>query len=150
MLASAEAAGHRERDDGSPVSAVITIRDETASGQLVAELSLMLPAACISMRDLIATRVRFEVEAFNARSGDEVFRGLVQPSGAEQVPTGFKLKQRRQVDAQEQVTRALEAFERNGFFVVVDDRQVDSLDDVVAVRPATRVSFVKLVPLVGG
>lgn len=132
------------------MSAVITIRDETASGQLVAELSLTLPAARISMRDLIATRVRFEVEAFNARSGDEVFRGLVQPSGAEQVSTGFKLKQRRQVDAQEQVTRALEAFERNGFFVVVDDRQVDSLDDVVAVRPATRVSFVKLVPLVGG
>jgi hypothetical protein len=32
----------------------------------------------------------------------------------------------------------------------VDDRQVDTLDDEIALRPDTTVSFLKLVPLVGG
>ena len=36
------------------------------------------------------------------------------------------------------------------FFVLVDDRQLDGLDDEIAVRPETEVRFVKLVPLVGG
>jgi hypothetical protein len=34
--------------------------------------------------------------------------------------------------------------------VLVGDRQPDSLDEEITVGPETRVSFVKLVPLVGG
>ncbi len=46
--------------------------------------------------------------------------------------------------------RALEAFDRNGFFVLVGDKQAGSLDQEFEVKVATEVSFVKLVPLVGG
>jgi len=34
--------------------------------------------------------------------------------------------------------------------VLVDDRQAESLDEDIVVKPETRVSFLKLVPLVGG
>ena len=45
---------------------------------------------------------------------------------------------------------ALEAFERNGFFVIVGGRQVESLDEELALGADTDVRFVKLTPLVGG
>ena len=43
-----------------------------------------------------------------------------------------------------------QAFTRNGFFVLVGDRQVESLDEELELKVDTDVSFVKLVPLVGG
>ena len=45
---------------------------------------------------------------------------------------------------------AVEAFSRNGFVVLVDDRQVESLDAVLDVSRRTEITFLKLVPLVGG
>ena len=45
--------------------------------------------------------------------------------------------------------RRLEAFP-NGFIVLVDDYQVQELDEEIALRPETSVTFLKLVPLVGG
>jgi hypothetical protein len=56
----------------------------------------------------------------------------------------------RRVDAEEQCARALEAFGRNGFVVLVDDRQVEELDDVVDLPVGAQVTFLRLVPLVGG
>ena len=79
-----------------------------------------------------------------------LFRGLVQPTEAEKVLNGYKLRERRKINWEEQYARAVEAFERNGFFMLVDDRQVDRLDEEIELKVATEVSFIKLVPLVGG
>jgi hypothetical protein len=49
-----------------------------------------------------------------------------------------------------QYQKAIEAFEGNGFIVLVDDYQVQELEDEIALRPETSVTFLKLVPLVGG
>ena len=78
------------------------------------------------------------------------FRGLVQPTDAEKTLNGYKLRQKRKLDWEEQYQRALEAFERNGFFILVDDRQAESLDEEIEIKLRTQVSFIKLVPLVGG
>ena len=83
-------------------------------------------------------------------STPEYFRGLVQPTEAEKVLNGYKLRERRKIDWEEQYARAVEAFERNGFFMLVDDRQVERLDEEIELKVATEVSFIKLVPLVGG
>lgn len=111
--------------------------------------ALLLPSERATVRELVRARVLFEVEAYNANSA-EPFRGLVQPTGAERVIDGFKLPKNHKIDAAEQVERALEAFERNGFLVLVGDRQAENLDEVVLIGLGTEVSFVKLVPLVGG
>jgi hypothetical protein len=44
---------------------------------------------------------------------------------------------------------ALQAFERNGYFIIPGDRQVESLDEDIIIGPSTKVLFIKLVPLVG-
>jgi hypothetical protein len=79
-----------------------------------------------------------------------VFNGLVQPSETETVLNGYRLQKRRTIDADEQCALGFRGFESNAFFMLADDRQIESLDEVLFVTPKTRVVFVKLVPLVGG
>jgi len=103
----------------------------------------------VTARELIRLRVFQEVENFNHEQ-PAIFRMLVQPGEAERTLNGFKFSKPRQVDPQAQFDKAIQAFEGNAFIVLVDDRQIESLDDEIALRPETDVSFLKLVPLVGG
>ena len=103
----------------------------------------------VTVRELIRLRVFQEVEEYN-QAMPTAFRMLVQPGDAERTLNGFKFSNPRLVDPQAQFDRAIEGFEGNGFVVLVDDCQVDSLDTEIALRPETSVSFLKLVPLVGG
>ncbi len=111
---------------------------------------LRLASERISVRELIERRVRQEVEEFRAQQATEVFRGLVQPTGTEQTLNGFKVPRSRTIDPDEQVDKALAAFLGNGFLLLVDDQQLDELEAEISVTPNRTVSFVKLVPLVGG
>ena len=53
-------------------------------------------------------------------------------------------------DPEERTRTTLEAFGRNAFVVLVDDCQVTALDEKVRLYAGSRVTFLKLVPLVGG
>jgi hypothetical protein len=110
---------------------------------------LALPAERLTVRELIRARVFQEVQAYNERCSRS-FWGLVQPTEAECTLNGYRLPRQRRLDAEKQCQRAIEAFQRNGFLILVDDRQVSDLDEEIEVTPATRVTFLKLVPLVGG
>jgi len=127
----------------------ITIRDETLTGQSIAEHPLDLLTERVTVRELIRSRVYQEVQDYNRRQ-PETFRGLVQPTDAEQTLNGFRVRNHRQLDWKQQFEKACDAFERNGFFVLVNDRQPDSLDEELTIDPTKTVTFVKLVPLVGG
>ncbi len=63
---------------------------------------------------------------------------------------GYRLPRTRRLDWEAQAATAIRAFERNGFFVFVGDRQVDDLDQELTLADSDVVSFVRLVPLVGG
>ena len=131
------------------MAATLTIHDETTSGEKTSSFTLDFLSARITVRELIRKRVYEEVREYNLKM-PEYFRGLVQPTDAEKVLNGYKLRKLRKIDWEEQYERALEAFERNGFFILVDDQQVESLDEEIEIKLRTQVSFIKLVPLVGG
>jgi hypothetical protein len=128
------------------------IRDETATGVPVHEFPLEFSNERITVRELIRERVYQEVSEYNFRSRREggLFRGLVQPTDAERTLNGFKVPKNRDIDWEAQFARAIDAFGRNGFFILVDDRQAETLDETIVISPSTHVSFVKLTPLVGG
>jgi hypothetical protein len=133
------------------MSTTLTIRDETTfsfAGDNE-EFTLDVPVERITIRELIRTRVYQEVRDYNLRQ-PEYFRGLVQPTDAERTLNGFKVRQRRKLDPEKQFERAIKSFYRNGFLVLVNDRQVDDLEEEIEIRPDTTVTFLKLVPLVGG
>lgn len=128
----------------------MTIRDETTSPLDDDRVfTLDLPVERVTVGELIRARVHQEVEDYNA-SQPEHFRGLVQPTDAESTLNGFRVRGQRRIDPKEQAERAMEAFYRNGFILLINDRQAEELDDTIEVRPGTTVTFLKLVPLVGG
>ena len=129
--------------------ATLTVRDETSSGDVTGELVIDLLTERITVRELIRSRVYQEVKDYNARR-PELFRGLVQPTDAERTLNGYRVRKGRQIDWQKQFELAVDAFGRNGFLVLLDDRQLESLDEQIEVTPDTVVTFLKLVPLVGG
>lgn len=129
--------------------ATLKIHDETSSGQKTNTFTLDCLTERMTVRELIRARIYQEVQDYNLKT-PEYFRGLVEPTQAEKTLNGYKLKHHRKIDWQEQYDKALDAFSRNGFFVIVGDKQAESLDDEFAVKVDTEVSFVKLMPLVGG
>lgn len=136
------------------MSVSLTIRDETASGKVYSETPLVFPAERITVRELIRERVYQEVQDFNRVKGQQVFRGLVQPTDTERVLNGqrpeYRLKKPRVIDWKEQFQKAVAAFETNGFMILIDQNQAESLDQEFNIRPITEVSFVRLTMLVGG
>lgn len=130
---------------------IITIRDELTSsiGKPDYVLTLQLTTGNLTARELIRERVKREVEDFNYTQ-PELFHGLVQPTDTERTLNGFKFSKRRTLDWREQFESAMEGFQRNAFVLLVDDTQVESLDQVLILSANTQVTFLKLVPLVGG
>jgi hypothetical protein len=131
------------------MTTTLTVHDETTSGDKTHSFTLECLTEKLTVRELIRARIYQEVQDYNQRQ-PEYFRGLIQPTEAERVLNGYKLRAKRQINWQEQYERALEAFGRNGFFVLVANRQAESLDEEFEVKVDSEVSFVRLVPLVGG
>lgn len=103
----------------------------------------------VTVRELIRSRVYQEVHEYNAQQ-PEHFRMLVEPSDAERTLNGLRLRKKRKINWEAQFKQAVDAFERNGFLILVDDLQVADLDEIVEIELGTTVTFLKLVPLVGG
>ena len=128
----------------------LCVRDETASGQGLHELSLEFLSEHITVRELLRERVHYEVREFNRQRDRLVYNGLVQPEDTERTLNGSKLKVHRPLDWEAQFALAVEGFSRNAYFVIIDDRQAETLDEKFVIGPLTKVTFIKLTPLVGG
>ncbi|MEW2473389.1 MULTISPECIES: hypothetical protein [Micromonospora] len=124
--------------------------DESTAGARTPAWALQIFEERLTLRELIRRRIHQEVAEYNAAT-PAPRRLLVQPTSTERVLNGGREQgERRRVDAARQVALAEEAFGRNGFVVLVGDRQVEELDEEVDLRRDTEVTFLKLVALVGG
>ena len=132
------------------MASTLVIRDETTAGGRSEAATLTFPTERITVRELIRERVYQEVQDFNRAAGRMHFTGLVQPTGAEAVLHGFRLKARREIDWKEQFDSACEAFEANRILVLVGETQAESLEDEIVITRGVEVTFLKLLPLVGG
>lgn len=127
----------------------ILISDELLNGTVTNQFEIHLSSNIVSVKELIKMRVTKEIEAYNNRL-PEYFNGLVAPTDAERTLNGFKLKPKQVIDAEKQVYVALDAFQKNGFFILVDNQQLEDLDEMVRLQSTSKISFVKLTPLIGG
>lgn len=131
--------------------ATVTFVDESTAGARTPAWALKIFEERLTLRELIRRRIHQEVAEHNAATTAQPRRLLVQPTSTERALNGDPdERSRRRVDAARQVALAEKAFGRNGFVVLVGDRQVEDLDDEVDLRRDTEVTFLKLVPLVGG
>jgi hypothetical protein len=123
--------------------------DATLTGRVLQQFFLPIPSEQVTVRALITERVRYEVAQHNQNRTLQRYT-LITPTETEATLNGYADQTRPMIDAEAACARALTAFERNRFVLLVDDRQVTELDQVVTVSEHSVIQFVKLVPLVGG
>jgi len=130
---------------------------------------LELPAERMTARDLIRSRIEADVAIHNAIerarldgtiAAEEANRDrrndwLVAPGGVEQASNGPRaygpgVERPHPIKSEPLIAVALDAFARNGFFMIFDGRQIVDLDEVLTVKEDSAVTFLRLVPLVGG
>lgn len=108
----------------------------------------------LTLRDLITRVVREEVRAFKERQEARKFiRVLTEAemqAGLEKgrVDSGGR-ETYQEVDAEQAVGTALQAFEDGIYLVFLDEEEQRDLDKQVFVRPDTKLTFVRLVMLAG-
>ncbi|MEL7123812.1 MAG: hypothetical protein AAFO07_30515 [Bacteroidota bacterium] len=127
----------------------ITIKDENFAGKALSQILIEIEKDSCTLKEIIEKRVEAEVEKYN-KLLLKYFTGLVQPTESEATLNGYLVGNRRKIDVEKQVFVALNAFQKNSFFVLVDDEQITELDEVIELQSKRKISFIKLTPLVGG
>jgi hypothetical protein len=109
----------------------------------------------VTLRDLISHVVRSEVAAFKQRQTE---RRLLKALTARQIESGLAAGKveaggsdlDQDVEPEQAVAVAVEAFADGLFLVVVDETEVKNLDSVVPLTASSRLAFVRLTMLAGG
>ncbi|NOQ15376.1 MAG: hypothetical protein GQ583_12980 [Methyloprofundus sp.] len=128
---------------------ILLVRDENALGNVYNELKLNFDKIEVSVRDIIIERVFQEVQKYNEKAVAYKF-ALVQPKEDEMRLNHAKEKKKKLINVEKQVEIALKAFDSNGFFILLDERQIEDIEEIVTLKADTIISFIKLTPLVGG
>ena len=146
------------------MSALLRIRDEffgTPAKDDPPPIELRLVSERVSPREIIRQRVFAEVAEANERrsahaSANARTRSLLidvkaaSPEAQLNRPLGLRRRAALLLDAEAELAKAIEAFSKNRFIMLFDDRQVGGLDDVLTVMPESEATFVHLMPLKGG
>ena len=131
------------------MTTALTIKDQTATGKTLRELTVEFLSERPTVRELIRARVYQEVTEHNATLSG-AFQGLVQPGEAEVALNGRPTGRPSPIDFDRQFQKVVEAFEHSRILLLIDDSQVTELDHEVVLTPTTEVVFLRLVMLVGG
>ena len=109
----------------------------------------------LRLRDLITSTVTREVQAFRERQEKRKLALIMTPAEIEQGLAKGKVGPyerdfQQQVDTDQAIAAALQAFEDGIYYVFVDKVQYMNLDDEVILKPGSNVVFLRLVALAGG
>ncbi|GAA5495744.1 hypothetical protein Rhal01_01923 [Rubritalea halochordaticola] len=129
---------------------MLTIKDEAMNGNVIRSFTIRDLSEEVSVREIIKARIYQEVQDYNQASEEEGFEGLIKPGDVEAQLNPKKVKQKKEIDWEKQYEVACDAFENNGFFILIDDKQAESLEQRVVLHVDSEVSFIKLTTLVGG
>jgi hypothetical protein len=145
------------------IMSMLTIRGKAIGARrpLFADWSIPMPpewrgAGGLTLRALIDRVVRAEVRAFRARQEERrVFRALTArqiAEGAEKgkIEMGGSEVPAQDVDEDEAVAIACQAFEDGLYLVVIDGEDHRELDREIHLQPDSQITFVRLTLLAGG
>ena len=109
----------------------------------------------LKLRDLISSIVIKEVEAFRLRQEERKLARVMSRQQIEQGVSGGKVDPgehdlQQEVNVDEAIAVALQAFEDGLYFVFIDDVQQTQLDSEVFLKTNSKVMFLRLTALVGG
>lgn len=110
----------------------------------------------ISLRDLIAQIVRNEVSAFKERQHRQRFlqvlseKQIADGAAAGAIRSGGSEIPEQAVNPEVAISTALQAFEDGLFLVIIDEQELRDLNAEVAIKPGSRITFLRMTLLAGG
>lgn len=134
-----------------------------AAGPGLAPVQLQWATERVSVRELIRRAVAAQIDALLLQQRAEA--GLVQLALARQYLTAKDVAVQAEagrirlptaaksppvLDVEAEIRKALHGFEQRAFRVLVDGETLDSLEDELVVAQASKIVFLRLMPLVGG
>ena len=135
----------------------------TPSDDQIGQVIVALSAESLTAAELIARTVECQVRDLLARRRLDTLsaRRLLQRQYLtdgeieQQVATGAVRSPQRsaaepEIDTVLEIRKAMRAFNKGQFFLSVNGRRIERADEVVAVGPGSRVTFLRLMPLAGG
>src|SRR5262249_1805787 len=127
---------------------VTTIIFGLPTGQRTSHVCLTLPTGRLTVRELIAYKVRQEVEEFCTHQRSEISGEYRTPEELLGVATSTSSGVPGAV--LDEIARAQQAFTARAYMIVVDNQRVWEPDALLTLYPETQVEFIKILPLVGG
>jgi hypothetical protein len=127
---------------------VTTIIFGLPTGQRTSHVCLTLPVATLAVQDLIARKVRQEVEEILTHWRSDVSGEYLTPE--ELLGVATQACRGAPGTVEDEIARAQQAFTARAYMIVVDNQRVWEPDTLLTLRPETQVEFIKILPLVGG
>lgn len=138
------------------MSFALKIYDKTLGGNQRFVRELTLVSERMTVRQVIEARLDAEIATMKAQAADVARAGestLVMPAFVETTlngPRSYGPARRHDIDRAAQVEVVVKAFRENKLLMFVDNRQVTELDQEIGFGANSTVTFIRLVPLVGG
>lgn len=141
---------------------MLTISGKVVGGRkaLFSDFGVDLPSdfgdSGVTLRQLLERIVREQVKLFRKRQQDNQFiRALTEKQIAEQaqkgkIDSGGSDVPVQEVDEEQAIGAALQAFEDGLYFVILDEVQQENLDAQVYPGPNSKITFIRLTMLAGG
>jgi len=140
---------------------LLKIRDISSQGDTLHEFYLSLSLPSTTVRNLIEQRVRTEFEAIQK---EEKLKGIAMfdvsetekmlnnhaKATVDSGQTRADGKSKFELELDTHIKNALLGFESNRFFITVNDKQVVNLDEPIIDVENCDITFMQLIPLVGG
>jgi len=127
---------------------VTTIIFGLPTGQRLSQVCLTLPTIPLVVGELIAHKVRQEVEECLAHQRLGLSGEYLSPE--ELLRAAVPMASVMPGTVADEIRRAQQAFAARAYMIVVDNQPVWGPDTVLTLRPETQVEFIKILPLVGG
>lgn len=133
----------------------ITIKEEVFGTGKINEIPLHFSSERITLSDLIQQKVTTRVEEVNhdiKTKNISPFYKTTQEQVLNQdaVQKRFAKLKDGTIDAEKACYEALSGFQRNVFFVILDGKQREDLEEELILTKDSEVRFIQLMPLVGG
>lgn len=137
-----------DRGEPGPLGTVqVTV---TARRMPVAEL---IRSAVLEQIEVLLTKRKLEAEEVREVLNRQYLTPAELAAQAERGAVRYPSKRKRAAPAinpEAEVQKALEAFEARRYLIVVDGQQVQGIEEDVVVGPGSKVTFLRLMPLMGG
>lgn len=137
----------------------LTIKEETFGSGSLTNLEIPIFSYHLTLSELIEAKVKAKVHSINAgldtKDVPTHFLSSIEKKLNRPVLDKKKEKHREglkalQLDAEKATYEALDGFQKNAFFVLVDGEQKTELQEELHLTRDSEVHFIRLTPLVGG